>query len=115
MTADDRLNKYFSQYDFNWLDKFLNTVFGKYRYVHTLSERGLNVYISNKRSVTSYHPDDTGAISFTVKTGDRVQLASGALIETVVNGLCLYNMVDFKDPVDFIYTFNKYYKLKAFL
>jgi len=107
----DQLADFFKQYDFERLDKFLFDVFGKYRYVHTLSESGLDCYLSNIRNVDSYHPDDNGRISFMLETGDIYKSAFGG----DVKGIRLYNMVDFKDTNKFINTFIKYQKLKAFL
>jgi hypothetical protein len=92
----DDVTEFFKQYDEKRIKEFLFTAFGKYRYVHTLSEKGLDCYLSNLRSVSQASPDDVGCVTFYV-------------------GSDLFNMVDYKDPNEFINTFIKYQKLKVFL
>lgn len=99
------VSKFFEQYDAEWLDNFLFDVFGKYHYVHTLSDHGLDCYLSNLRSVSESSPDDVSCVSFYI-------IRKRPAEEKSTN---LYNMVDFKDPVIFITTFKKYLDLKAFL
>ena len=98
-------------YDWNWVDKFLFSAFGKFSYVHTLSECGLDCYLSNRHDVSKSHPDDAGCVDFLLYTGE--------IITTWDNkkkaGVRLYNMVDFKDPDKFIEEFARYSNLKAFL
>ncbi len=102
-----KLVDFFSQYDFEWLDKFLFSVFGKFRYTNTLSERGLNCYLSNLRSVSVSRLDDEGCVKILLTTNES--LMGGT------KGIRLYNMVDYKDPNEFIEAFIKMEKLKAFL
>ena len=94
MLAD--ITDFFKQYDEQKISDFLFAVFGKYKYVHTLSEKGLDCYLSNLRSVANSHPDDIGCVIFFI-------------------GSSRYSLVDYKDPDIFIDTFKRYLALKAFL
>lgn len=87
---------YLKQYDKRWIKEFLFTAFGKYRYVHTLSEYGLDCYLSNLRSVDHAHPEDIGCVEFYIDYN-------------------LFHLVDYKDPDIFIDTLKRYLALKAFL
>lgn len=77
------LESFFNNYDPVWIEQFLFSVFGKFKYIHTLSEFGLDCYLSNLRSVDKYHPDDFGCVKLYINHN-------------------LYNMVDFKDPESFL-------------
>jgi len=94
MLAD--ITEFFKQYDKEWITEFLFSVFGKYRYVHTLSEKGLDCYLSNLRPVDHSHAEDIGCVKIYI-------------------GYNLLNLVDYKDPNIFIDTFKRYLALKAFL
>lgn len=92
----DEVTEFFKQYDEAQITPFLFTAFGKYMYVHTLSEKGLDCYLSNLRSVANAHPDDIGCVKFHI-------------------GSNLFNLVDYKDSKIFMDTFKRYLALKAFL
>lgn len=92
----DELTEFFKQYDGEWITEFLFAAFAKYRYVHTLSEKGLDCYLSNLRSVASSHPDDIGCVTFYIESNR-------------------FSMVDYKDPTIFLDIFKRYLALKAFL
>jgi hypothetical protein len=92
----DKVTEFFKQYDEHRITDFLFAAFGKYRYVHTLSEKGLDCYLSNLRSVSNSHPDDMSCVIFYI-------------------GSNRFSLVDYKDPDIFIDTFKKHLALKAFI
>jgi len=92
----NEITEFLKQYDGERIKKFLFDIFGKYRYVHTLSEKGLDYYLSNLRSVANSHPDDIGCVTFHIETD-------------------FFNMVDYRDPKVFLDIFKRYLALKAFL
>ncbi len=92
----NEISDFLRRYDPDWIGRFLLFAFGKYHYTHALSEKSLNCYLSNLRSVNRWHPDDDGCVTFYV-------------------GHNFYNLVDYKDPKLFLEMVKRYLNLKAFL
>ncbi len=102
----EKVTQFISQYDGARIEKFILDAFGKYRYVHTLSDHGVDYYLSNLRDVYQSHPDDVGCVAFYIKI---ISKRDGT------EWVNLYHLVDFRDPDAFIDTVKRYLNLKAFL